>query len=112
MNSVIYNITIDKNSDYAIEYSFFEDDGSTPIDFTGFTASFIVSSVPDYGEDSLFTPDSITIVANVVSISILATTTKEVSVKKAYYNLVLQSITSKNRMVEGIVTLTRSLDDN
>lgn len=108
----IHALNIDKNSDYAVVFSFFEDDGITPLNFNGYSADFIARERNSLSSKILFIPDELLINNNQVTLKILASTTKNISTEIGYFNLILKRDLHKTRMIEGEIYLTRSIDDN
>lgn len=112
MASGKYTLNIDKNSHYEVVFSFYEDDSITPLSFNGYEAIFVARERNSPQSKILFIPDELLISENNVILKVNAETSKQVVPEVGYFNLILKNQTSKTRIIEGDIKLTRSIDEN
>ncbi len=108
MNSIKYNITIDKSSDWQITFEFESTVGEE--EFTNLTPLFIIRETNNPSSTLLVTGE-ITIIDTKVYIKVPFNLTKDLTQKEGYYNFVMYNSNYEYRISEGKVTFSETLRD-
>jgi len=108
----VYDITIDKNSFFEISFELKDENGEA-YDLQGYTAEFIARETNSVVSDVVFVADTVLLIDGTVQVNVLAATTKGITVREGYYNIVITSSAGqKTRVVEGDIKLTGTLDEH
>ena len=106
-----YSLVIDKNSSYEVSFALKNDD-DTPVNLNGYSVEFIARAGKTILHPILFTADSVEIEDNIITVKVEAISTKDVDYTTGYYNLIIKTGTHKYRIIEGVISLTSSVDNS